>query len=265
MKTPHAAIGLGLATLCFSTTVQAALTVNDFESGTVGMRSGFQDPYFSGSTTANVLQIAEVPNSARVVDGFGINTSHVLCMNFTWTNASAPGRWVRLTTFYDGFIDLGQPRNPLVPLNVDGVAYKLAFDVYATSNIALAVGIRERLQLTGTEVVAANGGTSGPIELVGAERATASSSVSPGGKAVSAGEWQTLTFDFASDPVFAFTGNGVVDAAWGVFEHLAVSPAPGDTTGEITFYLDNFRVVPVPESVSLGWLGAALISLRRRR
>lgn len=264
-RSPTAVVALAMAAVGVLAPFAHAAVVNDFEGGTLGERSGFQDPYFSGTTTSNIDQTPEIINSARVVQGFDSNASKVLQVGFRWSSTAGPGRWLRLTTFYDGFIDLGQPRNPLIPLNVGGTAYAVSVDVYAQSDLLVALGVRERAAVDGTEVVAGNGGTSGPIEFVGAQQATASGATSPGGKLVAAGAWTTLTFRFdGSDSVFAFTGNGALSTAWGVLEHLAISPAAGNDATSIAFYLDNLRVEAVPAPASGVMMGLAGMGLARR-
>lgn len=254
-----------IGSLLCSAAANAAI-FNDFEGGTVGQRSGFHDPYFSGTTNANVLQTPEIPNTARVVQGFGSNPSKLLQVNYTWTNPSAAGRWVRMTTFYDGFIEYGQPRNPLVPIDFDGTQYAVEFDMFATTDLSVAIGIRERATLNGTETVGGNGGFAGTIEFVGAERATASATTSPGGKLAAAGQWTTMRYNLVGgDSVLAFTGDGNLTSAWGVFEQLAISAPVGDTTAEVTFYVDNFRVVAVPEPMMLALAPAAMVLRRRGR
>ena len=226
---------------------------NDFEGGTVGGQWGFRQPTFSGSTSAN-LQPQSTPNTnniMQVTQGFDIDSTKVGEVRFNFLDSS-PNRWLRLTT--SGAT--GVP-NPAVPLS--GL---LSFDIYSVAPIQVALGIRET---GGSGPVGANGGSSGTIEWLGAQRATASAATPPGGKPVIAGTWQTVTFNFATDPVFAFTGDGTLTGSWGVLENIAIT-SQGDTDQHI--YLDNFQVTAVPEPSAVAFLllgGATLVYCWRRR
>ncbi|HXG49379.1 MAG TPA: hypothetical protein VNO52_17270 [Methylomirabilota bacterium] len=242
-------IPLVLVPLAVTSFEAPAQLFNDFEAATTGAEYSFRAPRFSGSTSGN---LATTPNAMRVVEGFDANASKVGAFDFAFVD-DATTRWVRLTTFNAA----GLP-NPVLDLN-----QMLQFDIFSLNDIRVAVGVREDADVAGP--VGANGGASGSIEWVGAERASASAGTAPGGVLVTAGSWQTLTFNLKADPTFAFTGNGVLAGDWGTLESLAVSSMG---TAAQTIYLDNFRMVPVPEpgTMALGLSAAvmSLIGLRRR-
>ena len=72
----------------------------------MGTEHIFQEPSFSGSTSANVLAGSSslVANDAA----FGGTQSDKIIYEFTDTN---PSRWIRLTTFVAGGTPSGQPYN----------------------------------------------------------------------------------------------------------------------------------------------------------
>lgn len=237
----------GIATILTSCTLGLEAQVfNDFEGGTPGAQYGFRLPRFSGSTQPN---LATTPDVHAVVAGFGSNPTQVGQFDFAFLDASMD-RWVRLTTFNA----TGVP-NPVVDLN-----QVLQFDIYSANDIELAVGIREQADVNGP--VGANGGSSGPIEWVGAERATSSATIAPGGKLILGGAWQTVSFNLKGEPTFAFTGNGMLEGDWGTLESLAISSLGSAAQ---TIYVDNFQIVPEPGTVGLLALGCALLGLARLR
>jgi len=200
-------------------------TFNNFEAGTVGAQYGFNEPRNS-TTTANFLR--NLPNDMDVVTDAPSHGGKAGKFLFAFVN-SATTNWARLNT-YNG---TGVP-NPAVDLN-----HLVRFDIYSTRALKVSLGVRET---GGTGPVGANGGATGPIEWVGAT-VPGTSSVAPGGKAVSANSWQTLTYDLKGDPCENFSGDGTVTGDWGVLESLAVTK--GDTSASLTntIYVDNFRVV----------------------
>jgi hypothetical protein len=235
------------------TIISSAQVFNDFEGGTVGGQWGFRQPTFSGSTSPN-LQPQSTPNTnniMQVTQGFDINSTRVGEVRFNFLDSS-PNRWLRLTTAGA----TGVP-NPQIPL--DGI---ISFDVYSVFPVELALGVRETL---GNGPLGANGGTAGTIEWLGADRATASATTAPGGKLIPAGSWQTVTFDFTSEPVFAFTGDGTLIGFWGVLESIAIT-SQGDTDQHL--YFDNFQFTPVPEPSSVVLVlvaGVCAFAVLRRR
>jgi len=97
-------------------------------------------------------------------------------------------------------------------------------------DVLIAIGIRE---------------ASNAIEWIGVS--TTGVGGSPQGVAISpANAWQTLTFDPTSDPVTGFTGNGMIDGAVGVLEHLAVTvnaASGGRSSGTYRLFVDNIENV----------------------
>jgi len=107
------------------------------------------------------------------------------------------------------------------------------------SPLLLSLGVREVAVPEGGCVIGTDGGTTGGIEWIGP-----SSTVSgaPQGKLLNPStEWQTVTFDPASDPVLSFNaGNGVLDGVCNVFEHLALV-STATNTGAYTVLIDNVK------------------------
>lgn len=106
------------------------------------------------------------------------------------------------------------------------------------TGLLMSVGIRETGATAGP--VGADGGTTGSsIEWLGPT--TAVGGAPQGKKVPSDPAWQTVTFTPGVDKVLSFNaGNGTLDGAWGVLEHLAFAL---DTTtpnsGRYTIYIDN--------------------------
>jgi hypothetical protein len=107
------------------------------------------------------------------------------------------------------------------------------------SPLKVTLGIRET---GGTGPIGTNGGASGPIEWVGAATVT---NLIPDGKPLypNAG-WQEVTFAWpaagGTDPVRAFTGNGVLDGTWGTLESFAFK-INSDNSGRYVVYIDSIR------------------------
>lgn len=231
--------------------------IADFESYTTPTANGtvfFRAPSFSGSTSA---KLDATPNSSTV-ESTGIPAGNpnvgdnALFVTFSFLDTNPTPLWLRLTTFGAA----NQP-NPTVSL-APGMG--LQFDIYSDTPLFVSALIRETE--TGA-AIGADGGASGSIEFVGGNPTTTT------GKAVAANTWTTLLFTFSSEPIFGFTGNGVLDPGVdgkGVFEALGIAVESG-TVGDINIWLDNFQVVPEPSTITLGVLGGLglLFAMRRQR
>jgi hypothetical protein len=146
-------------------------------------------------------------------------------VSWSW-KADAVNPWLRFNTFNS----LHLP-NPTI--DFDRI---LRFKIYTDKDLKVGLGLRE----TGTTAeIGANGGTSGAIEFVGVPSKNSGTPVPS--RTVSAGSWQTLEFNLRSEPVVAFTGDGVLANGKGTLEHLALVPAGG--LGVYNIYLDDFEVV----------------------
>jgi hypothetical protein len=80
------------------------------------------------------------------------------------------------------------------------------------ASLLMSIGIRE----TGNPnnlLVGANGGATGTIEFVRQDGQTLTAD----------GTWQRFAFTPLTDPLTAFTGNGILDNDWGVLEHIRVA------------------------------------------
>jgi hypothetical protein len=97
----------------------------------------------------------------------------------------------------------------------------------SAANLAISLGVRE----TGTSAaIGANGGTAGTIEWVNLDGLTLPLD----------GLFHTFTFNFGTDPVTGFTGNGVLDGTRGVLEHVRIRNIDG-TTAPLELWIDNIR------------------------
>ena len=107
------------------------------------------------------------------------------------------------------------------------------------SGIRVALGIRET---GGAGPVGADGGITGNIEWVGSSSVKGADG-QPIGKLLATGvDWQEVTFRWeaigGTDLVAGFTGNGVVDGAWGVLESLNFTLEDSTNTGHYEVYVD---------------------------
>lgn len=203
----------------------AALT--DFNSAAAGVEVMFQEPTFSGSTSAF---LSNAPNSSltttAVPAGGG---SQALNVNLAFTN-TAVNPWVRLTT--SGTATLPNP--------VIDFTKRLRFRVWSDKLLGIAVGCRETTTATGT-AIGSNGGGTGAIEWAGV-----TNQVGPQPQPthwVTPSNWTTLEFNFPTEPIRSFvSGNGILSTASGLgtLEHLALVPGAGNTSYRI--FLDDFEV-----------------------
>lgn len=117
----------------------------------------------------------------------------------------------------------------------------------AADSWSIQLGIRE----TGsTGAIGSNGGTSGTIEWI---TSTTTPSIISNGSG-----WQEFRWNFGTDPVTAFTGNGVLSAAnnKGVLEHIRIVNSGGNSGGEIRLRIDdivnttNLNTTPVNTTIT---------------
>jgi hypothetical protein len=213
-----------------SAPTEAIAVLADFEGFADGTGNGtvlFRQPTFSGSTSA---LLDTTPDQTSVTGTFPAENESARVLRANWSWNASPNPWLRLTT--SGTANFANP--------VIAITRKLRFDVHTDRALKVGVGIRETPVPVGTPLGSSAASSTDAIEWVG---------VSPGGgppnpvRTVNAGGWATLEFDLPSEPVRAFTGNGVLSTASGlaVLEHLAFVPAAG--TGSYDVYLDNFQVV----------------------
>ncbi len=194
-----------------------------FEGYAEGAAVLFNKPRTSGTTTNHLASSPNVGDVTATVAAF--KGSSVFRAQWQFVDATSQ-RWMRLTT-YNG---AGVP-NPTVALDRP-IRFRIRLD---TGALRVCVGIRET---STAAAIGADGGTTGPIEWVGA---TAITNGAPQGVLVEAnpGVWQTLTFNPLTEPVRSYTGDGVLSTTSnkGVFEHIAFALV--DALGPFTVYLDD--------------------------
>lgn len=208
-------------------------TITDFEGYASGTEILFRRPRYSGTTSGN---LALTPDSAKVTNEVTA-FSGTSCLKVEWQYVDTSSeRWFRLTTS-------GAPHTPNPTMWLDSkIRVRLRVD---SGRFRLAAGIRE--VATDAEV-GANGGTTGPIEWVGA---SSKISAAPQGVLVEAmpGVWQTFVFDPAKDPIVAYTGDGRLESTTGkgTLEELGFSIV--DSIGPFTVHIDDVELLcpyPVP-------------------
>jgi hypothetical protein len=214
---------------------EAVAVISDFEGFADGTANGtvlFRAPSFSGSTGGF---LDPSPNLTSVTGSVpaGNGSSRALRANWSWNGSATP--WLRLTTA--GAANLPNP--------VIAIPRKLRFDIHTDKALKVGVGIRETTIPSGT-APGSDGGTVGSIEWAGVS--LGSGSPSPV-RTVGAGSWTTLEFELPTEPIRAFTGDGVLSTTSGlaVFEHLAFVPGVG--AGAYDAYLDNV-VVAAPNTLT---------------
>jgi len=204
------------------------VTIADFEDYPEGAAEVlFRKPRYSGTTDDH---LAASPD-ASVVTAEVPGSDGGRCLKVQWAFLdAAPGRWLRLTTHNAIGV-----RNPAIWLD-QAIRLRLRLDSGA---LRVSLGIRE----TNTYApIGADGGTAGTIEFVGAESIVGQA---PQGVLVEArpGQWQTILFKPAFQPVRAMTGDGVLTGFYqkGVLEHLALSAV--DSPGPFTLYIDEVQQI----------------------
>jgi hypothetical protein len=186
----------------------------------------FRQPSYSGSTSHFIDQNVG-GDSSRVTANFptGLSAGYVLHVRWGFTNG-AVNPWVRLITF----------NTPSYPNPTISFAEGLCFDFFTDRDVYLTLGLRETSEVG---FIGEPGGTSGPIEWVGAT--TDNSASPPRGRLIVAGQWRRVCFFIPEEPVRSFVGNGVLTptGGLGVFEHIAVVPVIG--SGAFNIYFGEFH------------------------
>ncbi|MDB6029566.1 MAG: multidomain protein with s-layer y region, glug motif, ig motif, i-set domain, pkd domain, partial [Verrucomicrobiales bacterium] len=209
-------------------TARVTEPIANFESFTNGTANGtvlFRAPIYS-PTTGGFIDSST--NYATVTTSFpsGNARAATKVLKAGWGFATGPTNpWVRLTT--SNPTDLPNPT-----IYLDKI---FRFDIYSTKSLKVGVGARETAT---TADIGANGGTSGLIEFVGVTNVVSTSPFP--NRIVNASNWATLEFNFPTEPVMAFTGDGILATGKGVLEDLALVPNGG--MGAYSIYVDNFEV-----------------------
>ena len=186
----------------------------------------------SGTTTAFIDTTAT--QTSYVTNSFpagGTNAHGSKVMKFIWSfKTGTTNPWLRMNTYLTG--SPSYLPNPTIEMQ-----QTLQFDIYTTKSLKVAVGARE----TGTTAaIGANGHVANtPIEWVGVTNVVNGSPFPS--RVVNVSNWTTLQFNFATDSIGAFTGDGVMASGRGTLEHLAFVPNGG--MGAYTVYVDNFKQI----------------------
>ena len=214
-----------------------------FEGINNGASKMFNQPSFSSSSSACIDITTGNPNFTYVTNLFpaGHAGSKVLMSSWVYTNPpTTNGDWLRLSSNKASTSDTNW-FNPIIGTN------KLRFDIYSEKNILLAIGVRET---NPTGAYGQNGGSSGPIELIGYGQGYAPWNPY---RTINANTWTTVEFDTKTDFMISFSsGNGKIDSTTGkvVLEMLELTVDPSEPTpGLEKIYVDNF-VVPVADPVT---------------
>lgn len=235
----------------------SAYYTEDFESFTPPILYGkvmFRCPGLSASTSAKLAYYYPATLGSEVGPDGNDTGNNIIFIGWQWVSDPGVGTWLRLTTHMADYRAC-----PALPL--DGqLSFRVLYE--GTDPLGVSVGLRE----TGTAAAdGAFGGSSGPIEWVGATGGNGS--VGPTGLThilYPSNQWQKLTFDFKTEPVAAFTGDGVLNGRRGAFEHIAFSRM--GSAGLYTLLIDDVTIVPEPSSaLVLVTLCAATAARRTRR
>ncbi len=179
-----------------------------------------------------VLDIAEVDS---VTGGFQTEKSYHLQFEF---DDDEPIRWVRVTTE-----DTANKPNPIINLEK-----RLRFRILLKSgSIYVSFGIRE-ISIA-DPIIAADGGTVGPIEWVNVNEVVTDSegNTAPRGTLIKASnDWQEIDIDLRKAAVVDFeNGNAVLAKGFGVLEHIAFTINPDDAipAGPFDIYIDEIEQI----------------------
>ncbi|HEX2748225.1 MAG TPA: N-acetylmuramoyl-L-alanine amidase [Verrucomicrobiales bacterium] len=205
----------------------------------------FRRPSVSSTTSAFLNTAKTIATTVSAAPPAGNSSTRALRVQWSFL-PGAVNPWLRLTTA--GTENTG---NPVIDFRK-----RLFFDTWTAQPLKTGLGLRET---AASGAIGSDGGTTGTIEFAGVSSLTGTTPVPV--RAVPAQTWTTLQFDLATEPVRAFTGNGILESATGlgVLEHLALVPANGALDHEV--FLDNFVVVEsntVTWSLAAGPAGAAI-------
>ncbi len=242
---------IGIISL-FAATAYGQL-ITDFEGYANGTQVMFEPPNFSGTTSGN---LNASPNFSGVTSSFPTGNANsglsAYYTTFSFLASNPSPLWVRYVTA--GTANLPNP-------TID-ITKGLSFDIYTDRPLYVALSIRET---SSTAAIGGDGGTSGTLEYVGGT--TDNTTSPPEGRLVPANTWVTLQFNLPSEPVRAFTGDGVLTSTTGkdTLDGLVLLANSGQT-GTYNVWFDNFQVVPIPEpssmALALGIGVGALVFLR---
>jgi N-acetyl-anhydromuramyl-L-alanine amidase AmpD len=218
---------LTLSSAVVTETVVTYESLSDMGSERVMFNKAGNSSTTSAFVDAAAFQLTSMTNSFPAGNPNG-DGSKVVKMQWSFkTGTTNP--WIRANTLLTGvpiYI-----KNPAIELQ-----QTLRFDIYTTKSLKVGLGVRE----TGTTAaIGADGGTTGNIEWVGVTNVVSGSPFPS--RVVNASNWTTLEFNFPTEQIRSFTGNGVLAAGRGVLEHLALIPNGG--TGAYTVYVDNFKQI----------------------
>ena len=219
-----------------NTTTTKTEAITDFETYPNGSYNGtvlFQQPTYSSSTSAfldtNAFNLTSVTNVLPAGNG----SLQALFGTFSFkTGTSNP--WVRMTTFKTANIP-----NPTIRLD-----QRLRFKIWTDKSLKVAVGVRET---GGNAEVGQDGGITGTIEWAGVTSSVGGQPQCT--RTINPSAWTTVEFNFPSESITAFTGNGVLATGKGVLEHLAFVPNGG--MGAYNVYLDSFEVVTITSNLTV--------------
>ena len=197
--------------------------VDDFEAYAHGVYAVFRYPSYSGSTwgvepgSAATVGSEEANGTLDSIVGLpGTKSDKV---TWEWTN---PGTgYIRLTTS-----NTANRPNPLLDLS-KGLSLYVKLPA---GELDVQLQVRET---GGSGPIGSDGGKTGVIER------TANPIRIHGGDC-----WQYIHFNMPNEPWVPFTGDGVLDGAWGTLESLAISPVSSDPTVSFTLHIDDIYQGP---------------------